>query len=64
LKRGLLWLSGNDYAECPDCGGESGGHPGTFVMYEQIIVPGKSLPVSGFKHSRDERVAVPDKIKE
>ena len=50
--------------ECPDCGGPSGGHPGVFVMYEQIVIPGKSFLVSGFKHSPDERVAVARNMEE
>jgi hypothetical protein len=73
VKPGLLWLGGNDYAECPDCGGPSGGHPGVFVMYEEIIIPPKVFAVdglrgpvivSGFEHSPSEQVAVPKKIKE
>jgi len=40
----MLWLSGSDYLECPDCNGT-----GTFVMYEQRIMPGKSILVPGLK---------------
>lgn len=34
LRKGLLWLGGRDYVECPDCEGS-----GTFVMYEQRVPP-------------------------
>jgi len=46
-RRGLLWLGGNEYVECPDCGGPSGGHPGVFLYYEELIVPGRSILVPG-----------------
>jgi hypothetical protein len=42
---GLLWLGGNDYVECPDCEG----HPGTFIMYEERIVPKTIVLVQGWK---------------
>ena len=32
LRRGLLWLSGNDYLECPQCGGT-----GTVACVEQRV---------------------------
>ena len=40
----MLWLSGDDYLECPDCGGT-----GTFILYEQRIIPGTSILVPGLK---------------
>ncbi len=49
-RRGLLWIGGNDYVICPDCGGT-----GTFVCYEQRITPGRSIQVPG---QRDTRLAV------
>jgi len=44
VKKGHLWLSGNDYLECPDCGGT-----GIFTFYEQRITPGRSILVPGLK---------------
>ena len=34
LKRGLLWIGGGDYAECPDCEGT-----GIFVSYRERMPP-------------------------
>lgn len=34
LRRGLLWLRGSDYVECPDCEGT-----GVWRYYEQRVVP-------------------------
>jgi len=63
-RKGLLWLGGKDYLECPDCGGPSGKHPGVFRMWEKLKVPGKAVYVSGFTHSSTKQVAVPTMIKE
>lgn len=43
-RKGMLWLSGKDYLECPDCGGT-----GTFTMYEHLVTPGRSILVPGLK---------------
>jgi len=63
-RKGLLWLGGKDYLECPDCGGPSGKHPGVFRMWERMITPPKRFFVSGFTHSPEAVVAVPTIIKE
>jgi len=49
LRKGLLWIGGKDYVECPDCGGPSGGHPGVFVMYEEEITPGTIVFTHGLR---------------
>jgi len=41
---GMLWLGGTDYMTCPDCNGTT-----RFVMWEIIVVPGKSFRADGFK---------------
>ena len=63
-KKGLLWLGGKDYVECPSCGGPSGGHPGVLYMWERAITPPKHFIMPGFAHSTREKIAVPRKIKE
>ena len=60
-RKGLLWIRGNDYVECPDCGGPSQGHPGVFVVYQQDILPGKSFQVSGLRTGKAE-VLIPNRI--
>lgn len=45
VRKGLLWLRGTDYLECPDCQGT-----GTFVCYERLVVPPRSILVPGLKH--------------
>ena len=44
LRRGLLWMGGGDYLECPDCGGT-----GTLVLYEKKVEPPRHFAVNGFK---------------
>jgi endogenous inhibitor of DNA gyrase (YacG/DUF329 family) len=44
LRRGLLWLRGRDYLECPECQGT-----GIFVMYEQRVMPKTRILVPGQK---------------
>jgi DNA-directed RNA polymerase subunit RPC12/RpoP len=70
-RKGLLWLGGKDYVECPDCGGPSSKHPGVFRMWEKMLAPPKVFAVnglkpiiSGFAHSPAAQIAVPNKIKE
>ena len=58
LRRGLLWLRGKDYVECPDCGGT-----GTFVMYEQLVTPGRSILVPGRRDALPD-VAVAHKVRD
>lgn len=58
LRKGLLWLSGNDYVECPDCGGT-----GIFVCYEQRITPGRSILVPGQRDTLPA-VAVAAKVRD
>lgn len=43
-RRGLLWLGGKDYVECPDCGGT-----GTFVIYEHRVTPPRHIAVHGLR---------------
>lgn len=34
LKKGHLWLGGNDYLKCPDCNGTT-----EFIMFERKVTP-------------------------
>ena len=51
--KGLIWLGGKDYLECPQCNGTK-----KFVMFENRITPARHILVPGQRDVQPTKLIV------